>query len=331
MQNLVKQRKKTVESRSTLKNKALDFISAGVGCNCLVALWEAGVLTHLLENGSIDEKNIEIYTNPICIKSALLTLVKCDIIEKKFNRFTITEFGKALSEYMGLITIFFDGYSKLVANQAQIAKKQSTDLAKLVKWPVVAQSSIRISEKTVDPIIIQEFANLKCSGTICDLGCGHGVMLSKICQKTGNPGLGFESHPKTVSQANKHLANDVTIEVADITRLQGIWEDVVFLIQAFVFHDFTPQKRCLNIINSYLENFPNLRYFFYVDIVTPSESNNDIFPGFDYVHGLLGIPTRTHEETLNMFDQSSYSVIKEIRISDLPNTFLWILSPQRRN
>ena len=71
------------------------------------------------------------------------------------------------------------------------------------------------------------------------------------------------------------------------------------------------------------------KYFFYVDIVTPSQSQNGFFPGFDYVHGLLGIPIRTYEETLKMFDRLNYTMVKEICIPDLPNTFLWILSPRR--
>lgn len=329
MLDSLKQRKASLGNKSELKTMALDFISAGIGCNCLVALSEAGILKQLLKNGSIDKKVIENSNNPICVKSALVTLEKCEIIERDCNIFKITEFGMALSEYIGLITIFFDGYSTLVANQSQIVQNKCSNLANLVKWPVVAKSSIHISEKTVDIAIAQELMNLKLSGTICDLGCGCGVMLSKICHITNNPGLGFESSPSTVNQAQAQLAGNITVEVADITNLQGVWEDVVFLMQAFVFHDFTPNENCINIMDSYLENFPNLKYFFYIDIMTPSPAKNELFPGFDYVHGLLGTSTRTYEETLNMFDQSKYTILKEVSIPDLPNTFLWILSPKR--
>lgn len=331
MRDSIEQKKVNLRIEEESKRKALDFISAGVGCNCLVALYEAGILEQLLKNGSIDKTDIETCNNPICIKSALITLEKCDIIEKNLDLFKITEFGRVLSEYIGLITIFFDGYGILVANQAQIIQNKCSSLENLVKWPVVAKSSIYISEKTVDLVIIRELMNLKLSGTICDLGCGCGIMLSKICKTTGNPGLGFESNPSTVNEAQGQLADNITVEVADIINLQGVWKDVVCLIQAFVFHDFTPDNNCIDIMNSYLESFPNLKCFFYIDIMTPSDAKNELFPGFDYVHGLLGTPTRTYEETINMFDQSKYKVLKEVGIPDLPNTFLWILSPQGRN
>lgn len=62
--------------------------------------------------------------------------------------------------------------------------------------------------------------------------------------------------------------------------------------------------------------------------VSPSPSNNQILPGFDYVHALLGIPTRTYEETISMFKKSAFFIEKELAIPELPNTFLWILSPK---
>jgi hypothetical protein len=33
---------------------------------------------------------------------------------------------------------------------------------------------------------------------------------------------------------------------------------------------------------------------------------------------------------LEVFNQANYNVIKEVPIPDLPNTFLWILSPKKR-
>ena len=94
----------------------------------------------------------------------------------------------------------------------------------------------------------------------------------------------------------------------------------------FEFHDFTPNEKSIKIIDSFLENFPKLKCFFYMDIVTPSESQGDIMPGYDYVHGLMGIKTRTYEETMEVFIKSRFEVIKERPIVGLPNTYLWVLS-----
>ena len=322
-------KKKTSRKSPTLKTQALDFISAGVGCNCLVALFEAGLLKRLTESGYLEEEEIAACSNPICIDSALVTLENCKIVKKNGKVFEITEFGRALSEYIGLITIFFDGYSGLVAEQSKIVKDKGGTLEKLIKWPTVSESSIWISKKTVLPVLVEELLTMKLVGTICDLGCGHGETLSEMCLKTGSPGLGFESSKKTVSQARKRAPPGVTIQVSDVTRLEGVWEDVVILTQAFVFHDFAPNAKCINIMNSYLDNFPNLKCFFYIDIVSASPGDGKIFPGFDYVHGLLGLRTRTYQETLEMFERSNYAVMREISIVDLPNTFLWVLTPQK--
>lgn len=313
--------------KKSLKNQALDFIMAGVGCNCLVALSESGVLERLVQTDGMREQELEVYDNPIALKSALVTLEKCGVVEKIAKIFKITKFGRTLAEYIGLITIFFDGYANLVANQSRILKKKIKAPEKLVRWPVISKSSVRIAEKAVNPILIEEVDKLGFSGTICDLGCGHGATLTRVCKRTGNPGLGFEGNSKTVFQARRKIRDNIAIEVADITKLRGMWEDVVVLMQAFVFHDFVPESECISILDSYLDNFPNLKCFFYVDIVAPCSTHDGLYPGFDYVHGLLGIPTRTYEETLEIFEQSKFKMVKEIPIPDLPNTFLWVLSP----
>jgi SAM-dependent methyltransferase len=328
MQNLGKllQNKKKNQISS---NIVMDFITIGVGCNCLVSLYETGVWNKIIENNYIADQQIEKYKNSICIKSALVTLEKCNVVKRSAFGFEITEFGKVLSEYLGLVTIFFDGYGNLIAKQSQISKGKIKNQMRLIKGSAVSRSSVLISEKMTESLILDEFSSLKLSGTICDLGCGYATTLSKICKKTGNFGLGIDSEPKVVRKAKKRFENtNITVELGDIAKLQGIWEDVVVLTQCHVLHDFTPEQKCIDIMNSYLNNFPNMKCFFYVDIVSPSDTHNRIMPGFDYVHGLLGIQTRTYEETIQMFKCSNYKVIKEVLFPDMPNTFLWILVPK---
>ena len=329
MQNLgmLLQNKKGIQRSS---NIVMDFITIGVGCNCLVSLYEAGVWNKIIKHDYIADWQIEKYKNSICIKSALVTLEKCDVVKRSECGFEITEFGKVLSEYLGLVTIFFDGYGNLIAKQSQISKGKIKNQMRLIKGNVVSRASVLISEKMTESLILKEFNALKLSGTICDLGCGYAATLSKICKETGNPGLGIDSEAKVVRKAKKRFENtNITVELGDISKLQGAWEDVVILMQCHVFHDFTPEQKCIDIMNSYMDNFPNMKCFFYVDIVSPSDTHNRILPGFDYVHGLLGIQTRTYEETVQMFKRSNYNVIKEISFPDMPNTFLWLLVPKK--
>jgi hypothetical protein len=325
--------KKALEYESDqvpLKNEAIDYIAAGVGCNCLVALSEVGLLAKIIDYGSVDVEDLAAFDNPLLLASALETLERSDVVRKEENTFYITEFGRALARYIGLITIFFDGYGQLVSYQGKISRNRIKNKNKWIRGKAISKAASSISEKMIDPIIVEEMLRSNVSGTVCDLGCGYGGMLSKICHKTGNPGLGFDSEPEVVRESRKKFEKtNITIELANIEKFEGVWENVVALIQCHVFHDFTPNQRCIQIMNSYLGNFPNLKYFFYIDTVSPSCTHANLFPGFDYVHGLLGIPTRNYEETVEMFSDSSYQVLKEVPL-ELPNTFLWILTPVKK-
>ena len=85
------------------------------------------------------------------------------------------------------------------------------------------------------------------------------------------------------------------------------------------------------MLHSSIRCFPDLRIFLYIDAVAPSAKVPTQLPGFDYVHSLLNIRTRTYEETMQIFEKSNFSVKKEIPISDLPNVYLWVLMPSSKS
>lgn len=319
------------QNNSKLQKKTLQFISIGIGCNCLVSLNATGALNILLNTPFLTEQDISNLPNPIPIRMALLTLEKCRVVKKRGTNFQITALGRSLADQIGLINMLFDGYADLIAHQNQISNKEINNPAYFIRGSSISKAAVELAKNTFDPILMNEFSNLKISGLICDLGCGYGKMLSQICQQTGNPGLGFDNEQHVVHEAQKIFQEtNISIQHKDIMNIQGLWEDVSALIQCHVLHDVRPDECCINIINSYLNNFPKLKYFFYLDTVSPSHSHNSILPGFDYVHGLLGLVPRTYEETINMFSQSHYNVFKEIAIPLLPNTFLWILTPKNQ-
>ena len=314
------------------KKRALNFITAGIGCNCLVTLFETGILDILLNKLYLSDLEINKNKHSACIKSALLTLEKCQVVKlysKKY--FKITKFGRALSEYLGLITMLFDGYGDLMAKQSKIVNKKIRNPEKLINGPSVSKSAVLLSQNLIDPILLNEIKNVNFAGTICDLGCGYARMLTKACEVTGNSGLGFDSEYIVIEQIKKKLGDkqsSISVELGDISNLIGTWDHVDVLMQCHVFHDFNPMENAVNILRSYLSNFPNLKYFFFIDTVSPSEKNNNILPGFDYIHGLQGMLMRTYDETLILFNLSNYEIFKEIPIPDMPNTFMWILIPK---
>ena len=306
----------------------IDYLSIGVGCHCLMAIYSAGLFDALVEGRKISHSKLSIYGKETVLRAALITLEKSGVVSCKEGEFTITDLGKEIAKYIGLFTVFFDGYAGLIAQECSAATGGAVDSATVFRGSQISKASVAISQKMIDPLLIQEILDLGVRGTICDLGCGYASMLSTICQNTGNPGLGFDQEATVIAETKNRLeGTDITVEVGDIFHLEGVWEDVVMLMQCHVLHDVTPNERCASVLNSYLKNFPNLKCFFYIDTVAPSTTKNEILPGFDYVHGLLNIPTRNYEETMEMFRTSAYQIMKEIPL-EIPNTFIWILVPR---
>ncbi len=145
MKNLKKL--KPFNKESIFNGNAIDFISAGVGCNCLVVLHQTGILDLLLDRGYLNSKEINDYNNPICIESVLATLRKCGILEIKNKKFIITRFGVKIAKYIGLITMVFDGYGDLISNQREIATAPFLRPEKLIRGSVVSRSAVQLAKK----------------------------------------------------------------------------------------------------------------------------------------------------------------------------------------
>jgi hypothetical protein len=324
-------------SIKSAESEALQFVRQGIGCNCLVFLSKSDLWDDLSAGNYIPESRIKKSDQYAAYYSVFSTLAKDGVISQSEEGYRLTELGHALKDYIGLINMLFEGYAPLMGNQGSIAKRlvSESKASRMLNGESIAEASISFGKQTVDPIIFDEFMSLTFSGTICDLGCGICTRLSEICKMTNHHGLGIDSCSEVVKKAKVSLKSSknllVSCQHGDITNLEGVWEDIVILMQYFVFHDFTPEKKCISIIDSFLNNFPNLKYFFYVDIVAPSDSHPQMMPGYDYVHGLMGIKTRTYEETIKMFDKSKFEIVKERPIEALPNTFLWVLSPKNNS
>jgi len=196
----------------------------------------------------------------------------------------------------------------------------------------IADASVLFSKDDVSLISKEFFEKYKPIGTICDLGCGNGQKLLDFQMEFGNPALGIEYSQKVVDESQRklkaHPDYNIQIEQGDITNIQGVWEDVTVIMQHYVFHDFVPSDICSNLLSRLKYNFPNLKYFVYLDIVAPCDDNPINMPGFDYVHGLLGKEMRNYRETLQMFENSGFKVLDEHPIESLPCTYLSILVPK---
>ena len=310
---------------------ALDFVSTGVGCFAFTLLQRSGVLNLLIEKGvfsEVDLDNQKKFKRPIAIKAALLSLCLCKALIKHDNQYYLSSFGQQLANHIGLITMVFEGYGELMAKGALIASDKIADPEKCLNGESIALSSIQFGEKAVDPLVIDVVKKLKLKGTICDLGCGSADRLLKLCKATSLPGLGLDANSEAVKIAKKLTESNpsISIQKADAANLDGIWEDVQVLMQCFMTHDIFPDEQFVRSLSSYRKNFPNMKYFIVIDIVAPEEDLASHMPGYDYVHGLLGIETRKHARFASLFAKSGYKIHEEFPIG-MPNTYLWVLSP----
>lgn len=309
---------------------ALDFISSGIGCFALALIDSVGIVSSLMRDGYFNEEelsNQEKYKKPLAVKSALLSLCLCKVLTKNHGFYSFTELGNQLAKHIGLVTMSFDGYGQLMAKGVPIASGEVHDPDKYSNRSAIALSSIQFREK-VDPIMIGTIKELQLKGTICDLGCGSGELLLKICRDTSLPGLGLDLSEDVVEIAKNKTANfpSISIEKGDATDLQGAWEDVQVLIQTFMTHNIFPDEKFIDSLSAYRRNFPNLKYFLVVDIVAPEDNFASYMPAYDYIHGLLGVETRQYDRFTSLFTKAGYTISKTIAI-DMPNTYFWILRP----
>ncbi len=311
---------------------SVDFASIGIACHALCLINSAGILKKLDETGSFSESAVCKFTNAPLVKAALVTLVGAKVLYLKDRAYMLSQLGKQLAKNIGLVTLPLIGYRKLFSKQLQILKNPSDAKNSDIDFASIALASIDFGANDLDPLMLDIFKTLKPKGTICDLGCGTGERLVKICKATKSPGLGIEKSEQVIKESKQYTKNCSNVEVVqgDITGLKDIWEDVGSVMMSFVSHDIESSSKCSKILRSFQVNFPRMQCLIIVDIVSLSEKMPTIMPGFDYVHGLQGIVPRNYEETLAVFKKANYLISQEISVPNMPNTFVWILKPNKR-
>jgi len=329
--NLKKSTSKLKIKIDPLEALSMDFISAGIACQALCLLDTSGILKKIIDKGSLKKTSLKKFKNSHLIKSILVTLVGANILFSNDTHYFFTDLGYYVAKKIGFITLPLEGYKKLIAKQTQLLHDPKSYKNTDIDFSKIAQASIQFGEENLDPLLLDIFRSLKPKGTICDLGCGTGEKLVKICKKTHSSGLGIEQNRHVIKESKKYTKNSPQVDIirGSIDSLKGVWEDVTVAMISFVFHDIPSKKECSKMINSYLTHFPRLHHLIVVDIVSPSPQVPTNLPGFDYVHGLQGFSPRNYEETLDTFIKGQYNIDQEIVVPNMPNTFIWILSPQR--
>lgn len=315
----------------TLKtnSEVFEFVSAGLACHAICLAHEMGILEILDEAGSIATEALKGYKNFPLIRAAMNTLAGAGLVNLNGGVYVLSSLGRTIYKDIGSIVMPFSGYGRLLAKQSSLASDpdawSDSDLDNIV----ISDASVNFGETNLDPVIFSIIKNLNPRQTICDFGCGSAEKLFKISCKFGVKGLGFDRSLEVVKKAQRTFQHVEQLEIVqgDIRDLSGIWEDVELGLMSFAFHDIHLQGEACQFLTNLPSHFPQMKHLIVADIVSFSEAVPSIMPGFDYVHGLQGIAPRTYEETLEVFEQSGFTIVDEVAVPNMPNTFVWVLEP----
>ena len=305
----------------------ISFATIGLACHALCLIEKAGILELLKNKQKMQQSILQNYCNPHLIRAALVTLVGAKVLSLTNDVYCLTELGESLVHNMGTITLPFVGYRKLLAKQLELLQNPVGWKDAEIDYSAIALSSIEFGLHDLDPLIIDTFRALNPKGTVCDLGCGTGEKLLKICKSLRISGLGIEKNRKVIQESKRFITPESSVQIihGDVFNLRGVWEDIDVAMISFVYHDIATATQCVDFLKSIHTHFPRLRCLVVVDIVSFSEGLPYIMPGFDYVHGLQGITPRNYNETLDTFAEANFSLFKEISVPHMPNTFIWVI------
>lgn len=327
-----------VELKDTLQNLSnqelcFKFIDAGIACNALTVLDALGILKDLVNKGSFEEIELgdrETYPNPIFVRSALKLLCVNGILTFSHGIYRLTDFGQDLSSNIGFINLLYRSYSEAFSKQVEVALGRRKSITDLIDYKAMAQASDQLVGEDLDHVFVDILKRLRLKGTLCDLGCGSGSRLIRLCKMLNTRGLGIDQCERSLSLARQNCA-DLPIDFVkeDASKIRGVWEDVEVVMQCFMTHDIYPRENIQKMLQAMLKSFPSVKFVIILDVVSASSMNADDVsaPGFDYVHGLQNIETYPLDEMVQIFNESNYEVIMQEEASVVPNTYLWVLKP----
>lgn len=323
--------KKVQKTASLININHLIFTTIGLACHALCLIERSGILNALKNQGKFHNNRLKNYRNPHLVKAALATLVGAKVLLLKDGAYILTSLGENLARNMGTIMIPFIGYRKLLVKQFELLQNPKAWRESDVDYPAIALASTEFGTSNLDPVLLDIFKSLRPRGTICDLGCGTGEKLVKICKVLNVGGLGIEKSSQVIKKSKEFIKACPQVEIikGDVFNLKGVWEDVEIAMISQVYHDIHPLNRCVKFLHSLSDHFPHLRCLIIVDIVSLSESLPSIMPGFDYVHGLQGVTPRTYEEMIKTFNKAGFKIVKELAVPNMPNTFIWIVKQEK--
>lgn len=306
----------------------------GMCCNALLVANSVGLLS-LLEKRSVEEEELydnELYPDSIAVKGALQVLLYGRIVEKKNKAYCLSSVGKKVVKELDVYIHWFEAYRKLLAKSIDIANSRDrANVATDFSLEEVVYSASLLKNRYVVPVLKDVIGDLKPKGTLCDLGCGSGETLVKLCDSFQIDGIGFDKSLDIVKFANRNVAMNASTSIhvyyMDYLQMKGVYPDVDLVICDFFTHHIASDETCLEVLQSFKQVFPNSRYMIFMDTVTPEDgelSPESFAPAFDYIHRLQRLETRGFSSLFHILQRTGYHSVKHIKL-DVPYSYLWVL------
>lgn len=317
-----------------LTPRALSFIETGIACNAITLLDLSGLAEVLIIKGCLETKDLSNFEfrQKVIIEAAIKTLCHVGILSKKDKIYLLSDLGYEICNSIPLINMLFLGYRRLFSKQYEIFKGTEYPNYSDLDCKAIAKGCSGLPISDLEIQIHNFIKEVLPQGTVCDLGCGSGNRLLSLHKSLGVRCLGIDQSAEAIAEANQSITENVLVEfiVADVLKLNRVWEDVSILMQCFMTHDISPKQNFLETMESYKIAFPNMKYFLILDVFSSDEINKEFAPGFDYIHGLQGIPTKNYNETIGLFIEADFRIKLNCRSKIFPNTCLWILEPTKK-
>ncbi|KZN58170.1 hypothetical protein N473_05360 [Pseudoalteromonas luteoviolacea CPMOR-1] len=309
----------------------LDIAFSGcITSKALMLAEHIGLFEHLDDNDRVSEHLLkEVYKDKGSYLDAILnSLCEGGIFSAQQEQYQLLVSREKIKKKVPIFKLWLYAYRDLLSEQERMFDGELDRIP--YDGGSVAKHSAEIGSSFIDKQLDQVVAELDLTGTLCDMGCGAGLRLIKLCRNFGLKGIGMDMDANAVALANQNLAKSgvdgVEFKQQDITKIEGQHEDIEAIMFTFFTHHIEPNERLERLLSNYREIFPNLKYIVIFDTVTgekPNEINNIFSKGFDYIHRLQGLIPRTRADYMSIFDNSRLSITKEIPLA-VDNSYVWI-------
>ncbi|EIF8947217.1 class I SAM-dependent methyltransferase [Vibrio cholerae] len=286
--------------------------------------------SHFNNTEICEEKDIRIHYSdyPAAIDAVLNALHIGGVISRDNKKCQLLVKLDEIKNKLPFFRLWFFAYRELLSQQIEVVDSRKKEIP--YDGASVAKYSAQIGSIYVDPYLDSILEELSLTGKICDMGCGAGVRLLRICKKNRLQGLGMDIDFDAIEVAlkNKKLTNnnDVDFICQDITKIKTGSPDIEAMLFTFFTHHIQCDDILASMLQEYKDYFINLKYIIIFDTVSDSNnlSEDKIFSsGFDYIHRIQGLIPRTREDYYNVFDKAELAVEKEISLP-VDNSFIWV-------